>query len=201
MDIATKRLNSLQCYIFPIRDGSLIKNWNVYNNSYRLWKSVWKEEFERINFNSQFLIDDLLRQDNMIVLANEKETASVVLASRLSLKSEACLEHRYIKSNYPKRFLDKIKDRGADEIMTWEYLTVSHHWRKSLVGISLARVMMSLAAKFLASNEIAKCAIAPARNDYGVSDMVYAIGGEPILKNVTNHNVSCDLTACFKENV
>lgn len=166
-----------------------------------MWSQVWKNEFGKLNFSTKDLLDDFIRQDIVVALANETCVAGALLYSFLNIDSIACRQHRYMSNNYPDHFFQILKARGVKTIMSWEYLTVSPQWRKANIGgVSLGRILLALSSKLLKESH-ADCSISPARNDVKTSQMVYEVGGEPILQNISNHNVNCDLVACFKNNV
>jgi len=80
--------------------------------------------------------------------------------------------------------------------MSMEYMTVHPEWRKAQTNVHIGAVLGGLAfevAKFLNVD----AAIAPARRDHKVHEIAYSFGATPIMENVVNHNVSCDLIAGF----
>jgi hypothetical protein len=79
-----------------------------------------------------------------------------------------------------------------------EYLTVTPKWRAKHIGFQISDVLVGLGLKLLLETN-AQAFIAPARNDYKVSNKAYEFGFDCLQANYINHNVSCDLVAGFRD--
>jgi hypothetical protein len=84
--------------------------------------------------------------------------------------------------------------------MSVEFLIISPEWRKSLVGISLSEVIISLSTKiFKATN--ADALIGTARRDVKVNDSCYKLGFFSVESSVQRRNFEVDLIAALKKDI
>lgn len=194
-----KDFKQLRCHLFPGKGPQSSNHINSFNAFFSVWRCVWQREFDKLGFDSSNMLHDFVRQDAVLCLTNDNEAAAGILCSVFNINATVCLEHTYLRSNYPPPFLEALRHRGVTQVLTWEYLTVNPAWRTRSIGVSLGQLVLSLASRLLRHSN-ADCAIAPARRDRKVHRMVFQVGGEAIVSNITNHNVPCDLVSVFKPN-
>lgn len=173
---------------------------NLHNQSYKFWKNLWYSVLSKLNIDALNINNDFLRQDIIAVIHDEYEIAAIHLYSHYSLRSFANSEGSYFLQNLQKTYVDKLIKLGANNVMTMEYMTVNVNWRKHQHenNIHVGAILGGLALKVLQSIG-ADAAIAPARRDLKVHELAYIYGGTCIAENITNHNIPCDLIACFAE--
>lgn len=165
------------------------------NKSFLLWKSTWMKVFQTLNFDCSHLEDDYLRQNIIACITHNNNPIALHLYSVFHIQSLAAHSHSYFRQ-YPEEFFLKLSSNGVQTVMSMEYMTVHPDWRKSQTNIHIGSLLGGLAfevAKFLQVD----AAIAPARRDHKVHEIAYSFGAVPILENIVNHNVPCDLIAGF----
>ncbi|MGE3262408.1 MAG: hypothetical protein AB7K68_11565 [Bacteriovoracia bacterium] len=172
----------------------------LHDNCFRLWMDVWSETFRKLNFDTSRLVDDFIRQDLIACIADGDMPVAIHLYSFYAADSEAARAHSYLNGNYPELYFARLKKQKVRSLMSMEYLTVHPDWRKGKSNVHFAIVLVGLALKTLRAYG-ADAAIAPARRDHKVHDLAYAFGGEPVIENVLNHNVACDLLMCHRDRV
>lgn len=171
----------------------------LHNKTYKFWKNLWQDVFKTLNFQGADLNQDFTRQDIVAVLHTDSEVAAVHLYTFFSLSADASKEHGYFLNNYPEPYQTKLREKGAQKVMTLEYMSVNPAWRKRNKDrkIHIGAILVGLALKIVEAGA-ADAAIAPARRDFKVNEIPYQFGGDCIAAEVVNHNVSCDLIACFR---
>ncbi len=186
----------LQYFLFPSGNPS-IEFQEIHNKTFGLWMDVWSKVFKELNFDTSGLEDDFLRQDIIATICHKNEPIAIQLYSFLSIDSAAAMSQRYLKQ-FPPEFFEKLRSFDATRVMSLEYMTVHPEWRKGKVSFPLGQALIGLSCKVLSQFRY-DASIAPARRDYKVHEVIYAWGGEPIVANVSNHNVACDLIAIRKD--
>ncbi len=173
---------------------------DLHNKAFRLWKSVWQETLEKLNFSANNLTEEFVRQDLIACITYENNPIAVHLYSFFAIDCEAARTHGYFSSNYPELYFAKLAKEKVRNVMSMEYMTVHPEWRKSKETVHLGGALGGLAVRSM--HELgADAAIAPCRRDHKVHEMAYAYGGEPVVANVVNHNVACDLVMIRREKV
>jgi hypothetical protein len=171
-----------------------------HNQIYKFWKDSWLEVLQQLNADASQLEDDFLRQDFVAAICSDTEVIAVHLYSIFALDTDASLEHRYLKGNYPPEFFANLKSKEVRTVMSMEYLTVSQNWRKSRGAMHMGAVIGALGLKVMQHYGI-DAVIAPARRDHKVNLMAYSQGGDCIVENVLNHKVPCDLIAIRRNRI
>jgi hypothetical protein len=167
---------------------------SVHDATFDLWRQVWKDEFEKLKYEAKGVEDDFGRQDLIASVTIDGQPIAAHLYTFFSIDTRAAREHSYLKNNYPEIYFEKLRELGVRNVMSMEYFTVSPDWRRGQCDVPIGTVLVGLACQTMKHlNQDA--AIAPARRDYKVHEVVYSWGGEPIVANVINHGVPCDLLA------
>ena len=188
------QLDKLRYCLLPAR-RPIRQHLNLHNESFLLWRKVWGEVFDGLKFDPSHLEDDFLRQDIVAIICYENTPIAIHLYTAMSVESVAARSHSYLKQ-YPAEFFSQLEARKVTNIMTLEYMTVHPEWRKGKIPVHIGSVLVGLAFQVMDLLNV-DASIAPARRDHKVHEIAYAFGAEPILENITNHNVPCDLLACF----
>ncbi len=191
-------LDELQYYILPSANPSDDLK-EIHNKTFDLWHGVWTNVFNELKFDTSNLEDDFIRQNLIVAICHKNIPVAVHLYSFFSMESKAARSHRYLKQ-FPETYFEKLKRFHVNTMMSLEYMTVHPEWRKGKVPVHIGSVLMGLSCKVLQHYK-QDASIAPARRDHKVHEVVYSVGGEPIISNVINHNVPCDLLAIRKEKV
>lgn len=119
----------------------------LYNDVYQYWLNTWRDFFIKLDKNPDTALEvqNFLRQSFVIVL-HEKHTKNIAGAIHTSLFRNDNLtiyDHAYIKS-FPADTVNYIRSEKPGAFSTGEYLSVAPPWRKNLLGISLADVLIGL---------------------------------------------------------
>lgn len=191
--------NNLQLYILPSANPPphLVK---LHDKIFEFWRDIWTQEFNTLHFDTAFLIDDFIRQDFIAAICLGSDVIAVHLYSLLAIDSLAARSHRYFSLNYPPIFFERLGNMNVRKVMSMEYLTVNPAWRKAQANIHIGAVMGAMALHLMEQHKL-DAVIAPARRDHKVHELAYARGGDCIVENISNHNVSCDLIACRREKI
>jgi hypothetical protein len=191
--------DELRFYLLPSANPSPQLR-ELHDNAFDLWQSVWQKTFQDLGIEKSALDGEFVRQDLIACIAHENVPVALHLYSFYSIDSKAARAHAYFSGNYPEIYFAKLAKANVREVMSMEFMTVHPEWRKGKTNVHMGIVLAGLAFSTMRYFS-ADAAIAPARRDYKVNELAYAYGSEPVIANVTNHNVACDLVMCRRENV
>lgn len=191
------QLDKLRYILLPAK-RPIRQHLNLHNETFLLWRKVWGQVFDVLKFDTSHLEDDFMRQDVIAVICYENTPIAIHLYTSMSIESIAARSHSYLKQ-YPEEFFAKLESKRVKNIMSLEYMTVHPDWRKGKFPVHIGSILVGLAFQLMDILQV-DASIAPARRDHKVHEIAYAFGAEPILEDVLNHNISCDLLACFPEN-
>lgn len=169
-----------------------------HNQIYLFWRGLWREVFNGLKVDTSSLEDDFVRQDLIAAICANSGVMAVHLYSFFAIDALASREHRYMTGNYPPEYFERLKKLGVRTVMSMELMAVNPEWRKRKADVHIGAVLVGLAMDVMKQYGI-DAAIAPARRDHKVHELAYSFGGEPVIENVMNHNVACDLLACRRE--
>jgi hypothetical protein len=191
-------LRNLEYLIIPgkCRADASQEEINLNNQSFEFWRSFWADIYGKAGSPESLVCDDFLRQEMITVIRHEKKIIGLHLYSFFNLEQQAINRHRYFQF-YPENFFQYLRQRDAKEVMSLEFLTIDSAWRKSVIGVSLAEVLIACATKCIRSQG-ADAGIAPARTDNKVNEMAYNQGYECFQAGITKRNFQVDLIVGFK---
>jgi len=164
----------------------------LHDKTFLLWREVWTETLAKLEFKSENLAEEFVRQDIVACIASGNEPVAIHLYSFFATDSLAARKHGYLSSNYPELFFAKLAKEKVRHVMSMEYMTVHPEWRKHKAALHVASALGGLGLR-VAGHFGAQATIAPCRRDHKIHEMAYLHGGEPVIANVLNHNVPCDL--------
>lgn len=197
-----QKINNLQFTIMPgcsyfLGSSELC---DVHNRAYVFWKNFWINVLEMNNSNESLNLDSFYRPYITTLLHNEDEIAGMHMYSAFDLRQISHKEHSYFQLSYPNEFLTSLYESGVESLLTMEFLTVSPNWRKSLIGFSLAEVIMSLGIKIFQSLDI-DCFITLARADVKVPDLLRKINFTRYGEMLQRHNTPCEAMLLNRKDV
>lgn len=172
----------------------------LHNNAYRMWRDVWQDTFDKLGIPHDKLEGEFGRQGLVACISEGDKPLAVHLYSFYSIDSIAAREHPYMTGNYPEIFFAKLAHEGVRTVMSMEYMTVHPNYRKSSGQVHVGEALGGLAQQTMKWSG-ADASIAPARRDRKIHLMAYGYGGEPVIENVKNHNVDCDLVMIRRERI
>jgi hypothetical protein len=190
------KIEDLEYVIIPGK-GFLDSDAKIHDQAYLYWKSFWSDVYAQAGSPESFCPDDFLRQDLITMLKRGDEVIALHLYSTFYINQIAPHDHRYFKF-YPPSFFEFMRQKGANHVISFEFLTVDPGWRKSICGVSLAEVLASCGIHCMKALG-ADAAIAPARSDNKVNEMAYRIGFDCFQADVVKRNFKVDLIVCFSE--
>lgn len=167
-----------------------------HDSAYRLWKNNWLKTFTDLKSEATPKAEDFTRQTIIGALFQGDEAVGMLLYTHFNLNLEAMREHSYL-SSYPAEIISRLRAEGHSEVLSMEYLTLDSRWRKSVVGVPIAEVILGLGAKVARESGLS-AAIAVTRVDRRVNEILYSYGAQCLVSNLTKHNVSVDLVS-FKD--
>ncbi len=139
-------LSEISCTLLPGRyaDGRIVPP--LYNQAYRHWKKTWSEIFTRAGSPGSLCAENFLRQNLVITLHQGNRIAGILTTTFFNLSSDATFDHPYFQP-FPRAIVEELWKAGNGLVITGEYLAVEPEFRKSIVGLSLADVLVGLLMK------------------------------------------------------
>lgn len=171
----------------------------VYESAYLYWKQFWQDIYTQAGSPESFLADDFFRQDYLGILTSNEETVGMLFSTVFDLNQSSTVDHRYFKF-YPSSFLDALKAKGIQRVLSVEFLTANPKWRKSVTGLSYAEAIISLSMNMFRETP-AEAVIGTARTDNKVHDACYKLGFQCITPAVNRRNFTVDLIAATKSDL
>ncbi len=166
------------------------------NDVYTAWHSLWSEIYGEAKSGYELNSDEFTRQKIVTAILHNDKIAGVHLYSFFHLDSMPDLHTQYFHFFSPQ-YLQLLRDRNVQTVMSMEFLTVMPDFRKSKLGLSIGLVISQLGTEIFRASGV-DAIVAPARNDVGVNKMAYDIGFSCLEKDTQQRGFVCDLIACFK---
>ena len=186
--LATARIKRMSYVLLPGNGASGAAE--RHDHAYQLWKDSWQKTYSDLKTSSKLKADDFTRQDIISILYDGDEAVSLMLHTRYNLELEAVRDHSYL-SSYPAEVVSRLRAEGHSSLLSFEYLTLSPKWRKTVVGAPVAKIISGLSVKIVEALGVS--AIAVTRVDRGVNQIFGDFGARLLVSNLTMHNVSVDL--------
>ena len=166
----------------------------LHDDVFEFWLGVWRPVLAGLGYSDTHLHEDFIRQDIISCICSNEEVVGAFLYSFFSLDIKATTTFRYM-DNYPEIFFKKIQKLGVKTVMATQYLAVHPDWRgKKNPPVPLGLIIAGLSNRVRDEYGV-DAGIGPTRRDHKVTELFYAHGGDCIIANVENHNVSCDMIA------
>lgn len=194
-DLSAARIRKLEYVLFSGSDADEAFTAR-HDSAYQLWKGNWQDTFKELKSDAKLKADDFTRQLVISGLFDGNEAVGLLLHTHFNLDLAAVREHSYL-STYPAEIISRLRQEGCVDVLSMEYLTLSDRWRKHLVGISLAEVILGLGAKVLEASGFSSM-IVVTRNEKNVNTILYGYGANCLASNLTKHNVAVDLVSLNK---
>lgn len=197
---AVNSIQNLEYVVMPGKVSPGFRALELHNETYNLWRNVWKDVFTEAGNPTALVADDFLRQDFICTLHRNGEVVACHLYTIFNMEQNVSLDHRYF-SIFPKNIIDLFRAKKATHLMSMEFLTVHPEWRKnSTAGMSLGPILTHLGVNVFRTLNM-DAAIAPARKKMKVEQMAAKFGFECLQPNVSRGNLDCDLIALFPQNI
>jgi hypothetical protein len=193
------KLGRLEYVLMPGRIEAGHPDLERHNRLYEFWKAIWGDFYRQAHSEETLKADDFVRADVAAGLFHEDRPVGVHLYTFFNLGSSAALDHTYWKS-YSELDIAKLRRRDVRQVMTMEFFAMSPEWRKGLVGISLAEVLVGCGLKVFESSG-AEAVATIARKDVKVPDIGVRYGFETLSADLERHNHPVDLIAMFRGKV
>jgi len=192
IDLSAKRVRKLEYVLFSGENaGELFRK--RHDNAYQLWQKNWQATFSELKTDAKLKADDFVRQHIIGGLFQGDEAVGLLLHTYFNLDLAAVRGHTYL-ATYPADIISRLRAEGKTEVLSMEYLTLDSRWRKHLVGVSLAEVILGLGAKVLEASGF-ESMIVVTRNEKRVNQILYGYGARCLAANLTKHNVPVDLVS------
>ncbi|MCO5142222.1 MAG: hypothetical protein M9962_03930 [Oligoflexia bacterium] len=146
MSVNQELIKNIQCTILPGKYKLNQKIPEIYNKMYLYWKNTWSDFFEKSGSPKGSLnIENFHRHDFLIVLhtKDEHQIAGSLLSTSFPLKALSTYDHPCV-SLFPSSITTTLKEMSKGFCITAEYLSVHPEFRKSLIGVSLADILVGL---------------------------------------------------------
>lgn len=137
-------LPTLKCSILPGRFRYNQTVPELHNTFYSYWKNTWQEFFMKMGCAPESLnLENFLRHSFQIVLHTDSSICGSLLVSTFKCGSKTTLDHPVIKP-FPTFVHEIIKSNSHSNCFIGEYLSVHPEFRKSILGLSLADILVGL---------------------------------------------------------
>jgi len=196
VNIFKSLLNDFRYIVLPGKCSTDSPYINLYNKAYLYWKIFWTEVFADKVFVPA---DNFLRQDFIPVILHKDKIVAIHLYTIFTIFSLSVRDHSYFDV-YPASFFQNLEKNHVKTVMSIEYLTANPAWRKSIIGISLAEVMIGASLKYLDYLNM-KAAIASTRNDRKVKQMCYNFGFDCFQAGLLFHGYEIVLVVGYRGKV
>ncbi len=161
----------------------------LYKNVYKLWSQTWKKAFTDVGSPEAYSADDFYRQDIIPVIAKGNEPLAAHFYTFFHTENPAAMDHHYFEI-FPPSLIQRLKSQGVRSLMSMEYLTVNYHYRRSVVGFSLAEVLVSLGARVMQESEV-DGAVGVAVKAAGVDQLASKMNYRLEVDNVQRGSLQC----------
>ncbi len=173
----------------------------LYDQAFKFWYDNWTKVFRDIQAEKTVNADDFFRQDFIPVITYREHLVAIHLYTLFDFRTEAVLQHSYVKTNFNNEFVGACRERGLEKMMSMESIFANPDFRKSKTGINFPRLMASLGQKIFTEHTDAQAIFAPARVDLKVSASVQPIGFEVLQPGVILNNVPVDFIICMRDKI
>lgn len=168
-------LTELQCSILPGAYPHPGRVPPLYNAVYSYWKKTWTEFFEKAGSGPNALnVDNFMRSRYVIVLHRGLDVAATLSCSVFNNAAEVTFDHPSVKP-FPQIILERFRRVKDGSCITGEYLSVHPEFRKGLVGISLADLLVGLLMEIFREEQFSYVLATPVRTAK-VSEIAKAYG-------------------------
>ncbi|MGZ3652459.1 MAG: hypothetical protein ACXVB9_00070 [Bdellovibrionota bacterium] len=137
----------MSCTIFPgaYANGDPVPP--LYNFLYAYWNETWTDFFKKAGSPPGSLnIENFLRHTFVIVLHKQDKVVATLSSSVFNLGATASYDHPNVSAF--REYIDGyLKNERSGLCMTGEYLSVHRDYRKEIVGLSLAEVLIGILMK------------------------------------------------------
>ena len=170
-----------------------------HNRVFRFWRDFWRQVFADNGTYELPQVDDFLRQDTISVITCGAEIAAMACSSQFNLGSEAAKNHPYL-IRAGETFIHSQCKKGRQRLMTIEHLAVGRDFRKQMLGISLASVLIGLKLRLFHSLGANLC-LGMSRSDVKVDRILSDFGAVPVSPTYMLHGTPCVNMAFFPERI
>lgn len=192
------KLQDLQFYLIPGENVGL-KDLQVYNEAYRMWKNVWSETLRELDGNGAIYADDFSRQTLHGALFNKSECIAMTAFHFVDFNTQTGPEDSYFKAWTPEAL--KTLTREGPEVLICSHLTIAKDWRGALASnLSLKLLICDLSIRYFLETGF-PVMTGTMRCNRGAHKSAYDVGGTPIMKNAMMHGVEVDLVGFYRREI
>ncbi len=191
-----KILKKARYVLLPGKISPSSPYFTLYKNVYSLWSNTWKKAFSDVGSPEAYTADDFYRQDIIPVIAMGNEPLAAHFYTFFHTENPAAMDHHYFEI-FPEQAIQYLKDNGAQKLMSMEYLTVNYSYRRSIVGFSLAEVLVSLGSRLMFDFNI-DASLGVALKVARIDKMGFKMNYEIITEEARRGNLVCSIMAGFK---
>lgn len=193
--------DSIHFTLMPGKPGPGFESHSLYNQAYGFWKDFWNSVYHENGTDHVVRPDDFLRQDWISVLSQDGRIIGLHTYTLFDLKLLAAREHSYFARGYTDKFMDALKERNVNYVMTLEFFSMGKGWRAPKLGLSLAAVLAGLGITKVSRELGVDAIISVIRSDIGVDRMAREFGAISLDSNVPVHGTPCELMAFLSRDI
>ncbi len=189
--VQSDKIDNLSYILFPAKALGTFPQQKLYQYAYAYWRDFWREFYSSQESPEGFRTDEFYRQNMVAGLFQGDEVVAVHTYTFFDLRYTATQEHSYF-SLYSELDLQRLKTLGLNQVMTMEFMAMNPAFRKSVVGISLAEVMVACGVHILRAAGL-DASITIAREDYKVPEFARRVGFKTLRAGLSRHHCPCEL--------
>jgi hypothetical protein len=168
----------------------------LYEQVYDAWKKTWIEVFTEVGSPEAFNSDSFFRAHLVPVILHKGQIAAFYVANVYSLQSSWLRDHSYF-SIFSEEARENLRSHGVRNVMSYEFMTVLPHWRKSSTGFSLAGLLAELGLR-VRDDLACDAAVGVARLENKVNEIARCVGAFTLDKNARRGNLVCEIVGLLK---
>ncbi|MES2965674.1 MAG: hypothetical protein V4760_17465 [Bdellovibrionota bacterium] len=160
---AHRLVQNLECTLIPGSYPSAERVPAFYNSVYAYWKKTWGEFFVKAGSGPVALnVENFLRSKYIIVLHQGSTIVGTLSSSIFNTQADPTYDHSSVKP-FPEHVQEAMKSFSPGAYITGEYLSVHPAFRKDILDLSLADVLVGLLLKIMMEGRYSAMLATPVR--------------------------------------
>ena len=191
--------NALRFIVLPGNPEPMFASSELYDASYRHFKSVWERTFTRRIGPQGYDAYGFFRQDFIMLLMHGDDIAGQLCSSLLNLESSIASDLSYLK-NFDSGAQTLLRDRNCKTFATLEYSSISPNFSPRKVNFCLNDFINVLGAKYVFSRGADAAGGLP-RRITGTNQKVLEAGYLKVSEKKERLGLTVDVVLGFKDQI
>lgn len=186
-------LPDLQYYLFR-GSHTTLEYFNIYHDSYQMWKTVWKEAFTEVKGNSFFFSDQFTRQHSIGSLFYKNQCIMLSFFRPVNFNFESVNDDSYFDV-WPEEAIDELCKYGKS-ILVGSYITVHKDFRGNSFPYSLKKLAFDFSVCYMEDCG-ADALCGTMRSLRGMTAPATECGSIILKEKIKYHREIVDLVVCY----